>query len=55
MRACEKRFKYRPEVTRWKRRKTPTPTEKREQQKKNKTNGTKTKAAVIAPVSSGQG
>lgn len=25
MRACEKRFKYRPEVTRWKRRKNPNP------------------------------
>lgn len=23
MRACEKRFKYKPEVTRWKRRKNP--------------------------------
>lgn len=35
--ACEKRFKYRPNVTRWKRRENPTLTEKRVQQKKKQT------------------
>lgn len=51
MRACEKRFKYKPEVTRRKRRKNPSTSKRR----RNKTNGSKTKALVVVPVSSGQG
>lgn len=57
MRACEKRFKYRPEVTRWKRRKTSNTNREQGKAKEEETkkNGAKTKASVTVAVSSGQG
>lgn len=57
MRACEKRFKYRPEVTRWKRRKTSNTNREKGKAKEEETkkNGAKTKASVNGGCELGTG
>lgn len=55
--ACEKRFKYRPEVTKWKRRKKPNTNREKGTAKEEETKQMEPKRKLLlwVPVSSGQG